>query len=49
MLTDYIMVEHSPPGTPNNISWERIDIDEEKRTCWVTRPSSSIYRDQYCQ
>lgn len=42
MLTDYIMVEHSPPGTPNDISWESIDIDEEKRTCWVTRPSSSI-------
>jgi hypothetical protein len=42
MLTDYIMVEHSPPGSPDDFSWERIDIQDDKSVCWVTRPSNSI-------
>ena len=42
MLTDYVMVQHSPPGTADDISWESVDISDEKRVCWVTRPSLSI-------
>ncbi len=42
MITDPILVDHSPPGTPTNFSWERIIVDDEKITCWVTLPSMSI-------
>jgi|WetSurMetagenome_2_1015567.scaffolds.fasta_scaffold28996_2 hypothetical protein len=43
MLTDNVMVEHSPPGDLNDITWERITINEDKRICWVTMPSSSVH------
>jgi hypothetical protein len=42
MLTDYIMVEHSSPGSPDDFSWERIEIKDDKRVCWVTKPSNSV-------
>jgi hypothetical protein len=42
MLTDDILVDHSPPGSTAEDTYENIDIDDEKRICWVTLPSASI-------
>jgi hypothetical protein len=41
MVTD-VMVEHSPPGTPSFKTEENVIITDDKRVCWVTKPSSSI-------
>jgi hypothetical protein len=37
-----VSIEHSPPGTPSNKTFETVDIDDAKSVCWVTKPSSSI-------
>jgi hypothetical protein len=42
MLTEHVLVEHSAPGEPYYATWEDVDVDDEKITCWVTMPSNSI-------
>jgi hypothetical protein len=42
ILNEDVPVEHSPPGTPHNITFENVDISEEQKVCWVTKPSKSI-------
>jgi hypothetical protein len=41
MLTT-VEVEHNPPGTFSNKSFESVLISNEKNVCWVTKPSSSV-------
>jgi hypothetical protein len=41
MVTD-VMIEHSPPGTPSFKTYESVIITDDKRVCWVTKPSHSI-------
>ena len=40
MLTDNVIVVHSPE--PPVASMENVTIADEKRVCWVTKPSNSI-------
>ena len=42
LLTAYVMVEHSAPGSPSNITRENVNVSPEKEVCWVTKPSKSI-------
>jgi hypothetical protein len=42
LLTENVRVVHSPPGELSNISNVNVLIDNDKRDCWVTRPSNSI-------
>jgi Domain of unknown function (DUF4249) len=42
ILTENVTVEHSPPGEPNDITLENVDVSEEQKVCWVTKPSKSI-------
>jgi hypothetical protein len=42
LLTDDILVDHTPSGTVQYSSREKISVNDEKVTCWVTMSSSSI-------
>jgi hypothetical protein len=37
-----VTVEHNPPGTPSNKTFEDVLITDDKRVCWVTKPSNSV-------
>ncbi len=41
MLTDRVVVQHSA-GNAGDFTFERIEINDEKRDCWVTESSSTI-------
>ncbi len=41
MLTDRVIVQHNA-GNAADFSFERISINDKKRDCWITKPSSSI-------
>jgi hypothetical protein len=41
MISDHVKVQHDPNNL-SNFDWEKIDISDNKKICWVTKPSASI-------
>jgi hypothetical protein len=42
LLTGDILIQHSPPGTPSDITRESVTVSEDKLLCWVTKNSNSV-------
>ena len=42
LLTENVPVEHTPPGVPDIVTREDVNVSVEKIVCWVTKPSNSI-------